>query len=445
NIADVQLYPEDPKKITFTYNTVYFLAEIYAGGFQIMPEYFYDPKGLMRSFSVKELISNGSKYLQDPKIQEFATDMNSEKHMRNKDAISGSGPYHLENWIPHQRLILKKKNKYWGDSLAEKAPYLAAWPDELDFSTISDYSGSVVALKAGNLDVIYSIKPKDFVELQKNTDITRKFNIYTPPSLSYTYIGMNTHSKLFSGKRTRQAFAHLADVDRYIQTVYYGLAQRIIGPVHPTNRSYNTDLAVYDYNIEQAKAMLAEDGWSDSNGDGILDKVIDGVHTEFKVKMTINSESELRKSIALMFQESARKAGIEVTLEAQEWNTFLGNLKKHNRDLFISAWVQTPIDNDLKQILHSSSASAGGDNYVNFTNPRLDSLIDAIRVELNDDKRALLFKKAQVILHEECPFIYLFAPTERIAIVKKYTNAEASSMRPGFNASQFRIVDKQGN
>ncbi|MFI5149730.1 MAG: ABC transporter substrate-binding protein [Bacteroidia bacterium] len=438
NIGDIQLYPDDPKKLTITYNTVYFLAEIGAGGFQIIPEYAYDPKGLMKDYSMKELLTNANKYLQDPKIQEFATDMNSEKRMRDKNFICGSGAYELENWTSHQRLTLKKKKSYWGDALAEKVPYLAAGPDQLVFNTIGDMTAAVVALKAGNLDVIYSIKPKDFVELRKNPAVTEKFNIATPPMLSYTYIGMNTKSKLFNTKKTRQAFSHLADVDRYIETVYYGLAQKVIGPVHPSNRCYNKDITAYDFNIDKAKALLAEDGWKDSNGDGVLDKMIDGVHTEFKVKLTTNSESELRKSIALMFQEAARKAGIEVTVDAQEWSTFLSNLKKHNLDLFISAWVQTPVDNDLKQILHGVSAGPGGDNYASFTNNLNDSLIDAIRVELDDDKRAALYKKLQVVLHEEAPFIYLFSPTERMAFSKKFTNAEASSMRPGFNASQFR-------
>jgi peptide/nickel transport system substrate-binding protein len=442
NISDIQLYPEDPKKVTFTFDTVYFLAEVGCGGFQILPEYAYDPKGLMKEFSVKELMKNGSKYQNDPKIQEFATDMNSEKRMRDKDFISGSGAYQLQEWIPHQRITLKKKKNYWGDSLAETVPYLAGNPGQIVFSTISDYTAAVVALKAGNLDVLYSIKPKDFIELKKNPKIMDKFNIYTPASLSYSYIGMNTHSKLFSSKKVRQAFCHMADVDRYIQTVYYGLAQRVVGPVHPSRtKSYASDIPLYDFNIDKAKAMLAEEGWKDTNGDGVVDKVIDGVRTEFNVKLTINSESELRKSIALMFQEDARKAGIGVSVESEQWSTFIGNLKKHDMDLFISAWVQTPTDNDLKQIFHSSSAVTGGDNYASFTNHLTDSLMDAIRVELDDNKRADLYKKFQAVLHDESPYIFLFAPTERMAFSKKFGNAVGSSMRPGFNAAEFTLKE----
>ncbi|HEV7231301.1 MAG TPA: ABC transporter substrate-binding protein [Bacteroidia bacterium] len=443
-ISDLKLYPEDPLKLTFVCDTAYFMAEAGCGGFQIIPEYAYDPKGLMRGFTVSQVCKHGASIADDPKIQEFATDMNSEKRMRDKNFMSGSGPYKLDEWVPNQRLTLKKKENYWGDQFAEQMPFFGAYPEKLVFNTINDYSAAVVALKAGNLDVLYSIKPKDFVELKDNEAFKKKFNIYTPAMLAYYYIGMNTQSPLLRGTKTRQALSHIADVDKYIQTVYYGLAERIVGPVHPgMKKTYNSDIPLYKFDLDKAKQLLAEDGWKDSNGDGILDKVIDGKHTEFKVTMAINAGNELRKSIALMFQEDARKVGIEVNVVTQEWNTYIGNLKKHHSEMFISAWQQAPVPLDLKQVWHSSAAVENGDNYAAFVNHSCDSIIDAIRTELNEDKRNLLFKKLQVITHEAAPFIFLFSPTERIAVSRKFTNVVGSVMRPGFHACEFKLEESK--
>jgi peptide/nickel transport system substrate-binding protein len=437
-ISDLRLYPEDPLKFTFLCDSVYFAIEAGCGGFQIMPEYFFDPKGLLKDYTVHQLCKNAAAVAHDEKIEAFATEMNSEKYLRDKNYMSGSGPYKLVEWTPHQRIVLQKKAKYWGDTLASTMPFFQSYPDRLIFNTINDYSAAVVALKAGNLDVLYTIKPKDFAELRESADFKSKFNIYTPPQLAYYYIGLNTKSKLLQGKKTRQALSHIADVDKYIKTVYYGLAQRVVGPVHPAmKKAYNAALPLYDFNLDKARTLLAEDGWADSNGDGTLDKLIDGKRTEFKIRFTYNAGNELRKSIALMFQEEARKVGVGVDVVAEEWNTYISNLKKRKCEMFISAWQQAPVGLDLKQVWHSSAAVSGGDNYAAFTNTTCDSLIDAMRIELNEDKRNAMLQQLQVITHEEAPYIFLFCQTERIAVSKKFSNVVPSAMRPGFHASEF--------
>jgi ABC-type transport system substrate-binding protein len=442
-ISDFKLYPEDPKKLTFICDSLYFLVETGCGGFQIMPEYFYDPNGWMKNYKVQDLIRNGQAFKNDSNIIKFANDMSSEKRLREGKSISGSGPYNLESWTPNKQLVLKKKPTYWGDSLAETIPYLGAYPLKLIYRTINDQISAVEALKAGDLDVIYSVLPKAFVELKKNPGITEKFNVYTPELLSYYFIGMNCKSKLLRSVKTRLALTYLCDVDKIIETVYYGLAKRITGPILSSDKKdYNSDLMPYPFDPQKARTLLSEDGWKDTNGDGILDKVIDGEKTEFKISFTINSGSATRKAMGLIFMEEARKAGIKVNLVEQELNTYLSNLKKHQVEMFISAWIASPVGNDLTQIWKSDAAVPGGNNFANFTNPQCDSLLDAIRIELDDNKRAVLNKRFQVLIHEQVPFIFMYTPTERLAISKKFTNAEPSVMRPGFCPSLFKLAGK---
>ncbi len=442
-ISDFKLYPEDPRKLTFLCDSLYFLVETGCGGFQIMPEYFYDPNGWMKNYNVHDLIRNGQAFKNDSNIIKFANDMSSEKRLREGKFISGSGPYNLESWTPNKQLVLKKKTSYWGDSLAETIPYMGAYPLKLIYSTINDQISAVEALKAGDLDVIYSVLPKAFMELKKNPGITEKFNLYTPELLSYYFIGMNCKSKLLRSVKTRIALTYLCDVDKIIETVYYGLAKRITGPILSSDKKdYNTDLSPYPFDPQKARTLLSEDGWKDTNGDGILDKVIDGEKTEFTISFTINSGSATRKAIGLIFMEEARKAGIKVNLVEQELNIYLNNLKKHQVEMFISAWIASPVGNDLTQIWKSDAAVPGGNNFANFTDPRCDSLLDAARIELDDNKRAILHKRFQVLIHEQAPFIFMYTPTERLAISKKFTNAEPSVMRPGFCPSLFKLAGK---
>ena len=443
-IEDFIQDPANPNKFTLLCKETYILAEPSSGDYGVLPEYFYDPKGLMKDFTIKQLDNEKDKIANDPKINDFATDFNSEKRQREKDFISGSGAYKLVEWITGQQIVLEKKKNWWGDALKESNCYFEANATKLIYRTVNDMTSAIVSLKAGNLDVMYGIKPKDFVELPNSEKIKQNFILHKPSQLAYTYFGLNQKYPKFADKKTRQALAHLVDVDKMIQTVYYGLAERIVGFVHPTNKkNINTNLKPYDFNPEKAKQLLAEAGWKDTNGDGILDKIIEGKREEFTIIFIVNAGNDMRKSIALMFQEEARKVGIQVDVNAQDWGVYLENLKKHDFQMYFGSWIADPVPNDPKQIYHSESARDGGSNYVSYGNPKSDAIIDSIRVELDEEKRATLYKKLQEILYDEVSYIYLFAPTERIAIHNRFSNAYTTVKRPGYWEAGFQLAGQE--
>jgi peptide/nickel transport system substrate-binding protein len=437
-IEDIQIDPADPKKFSLTCNSVYILAETSSGDYGVLPEYFYDPKGLMKGFTIPQMNKDKDQLANDPKINDFANDFNSEKRMREPEFICGCGAYKFVEWKTGQRIVLEKKKNWWGESLVNVNCYFEAFPNKVIYQTINDQTSALVSLKAGNLDVMYGIKPKDYVELTTNEKVKQNFNLQTPPSLQYTYLGINTKLPKFKDKRTRQALAHLVDVDKMIHVVVYDLAERVTGFVHPSmKKNYNSDLKPYTYDVALAKKLLADAGWKDSNGDGTLDMMIDGERVDLTIKFTVNAGNDSRKQVALMFQEEARKVGIQVDVIPQEWSVYLEKQKKHEFEMFYGAWIATPTPNDPKQIYHSESAN-NGSNYVSFGTPESDAIIDSIRVELDEEKRAVLYKKLQAILYEEVPYIYLWAPTEKMAISKKFTNTETSLMRPGFWPCGFK-------
>ncbi len=438
-VSEVVCYPEAPRKITIICNSVYFLSESVCGSLLIMPEYFYDPKGLMRKYSVGQLRKEGQKLATEAGIKEFADDMNSELRMRDKDHISGSGPYQLTSWIANQRLTLTKKKAYWGDQISIDVPLLVSSPDKLIYITIKDQNSALSALKSGDLDVLMALNPKDYMELQKDESFKKRFHLYSAMNLAYSCICLNTKCRLLSGKKTRQAMCMLTDINRMIETLYYGQATRLVGPIHPSDvKNYNSSIPLYEFDPGKAKALLKEDGWEDADGDGILEKLIDGEKKKFEINFTINAEGELRKYQATILQEDARKVGIKINIVPQEWNTLSANMRKHNLDMFSNAWVLSPSGDDLKQLFHSESALPDGDNFVNFSNPVCDSLLTAITTELNEEKRAELLKQVQLIIHEEAPFIFLFSPAKQMAISRRFRNTEVTVLNPGFNPAWFK-------
>jgi peptide/nickel transport system substrate-binding protein len=231
----------------------------------------------------------------------------------------------------------------------------------------------------------------------------------------------------------------LVDVNKIIDVIQYNLAERVNGFMHPSKKIfYNDTITHYDYNIEKARQLLADAGWSDSNGNGTIDKMIDGQLTEFNITFTYNNGNDSRRDAALIFKEAAREVGINVDVVPQEWSIYIDNQKKHDFEMFYGAWISGVGESDPKQIFHTESIN-GGSNYGFFGNAESDAIIDALRGELDINKRAVYYKQLQAIIHDEVPYIFLFAPLERIAISKKFEEVKTTPLRPGYQEETFRF------
>lgn len=439
-IKDIKLYNEDPLKFTIVADQVYIRAEYTSGAeVPIIPEYAYDPKGLLKKFKLSDFSDTTSKAATDPDVLAFADQFNSEKYQREKGFVVGSGAYEMVEWKTGQNITLKKKENWWGDKLKSQNMFFEANAPKIIYQTINDQTTALVALKAKNIDAMYGIKAKDFVDLPKSEKFTEYFNGIAAPFLAYSYIGINTRKPQFSSKKTRQALAHVLDVDNIIKTIQYGYGERITGPISPTKKAdYDATLVAYDFNLEKAKLMLKEDGWADSDGDGILDKEVNGDVVSFKVDFSVNAGNDERKSAALMMKEEARKLGIEINVVAQEWSIYLDNLKQHKFDMYYGSWVGEYAPEDHSQIFATESANSGS-NYTYFGNSETDKMIGEIKIEMDQATRSEMYKKFQRLLYEDCSYLFIMTPKNKIAISKRFDNAYESGMYPGFWPAGFII------
>ena len=199
-----------------------------------------------------------------------------------------------------------------------------------------------------------------------------------------------------------------------------------------------TKLSLF-HDLEKAKQLLAEAGWKDTDGDGILDKEIGGKRVPFKCEFLINAGNETRKNIALLLKEEAKKVGVEIDVRSLEWSSYLEKIKKHDIDIYYQAWVSpVPSPPDLKQIWHTSAYEGGG-NYIGFgfETPESDKLIEQTRTELDEKKRNELYKKFQELLYEEMPCIFLVTGKNKIAIHKRFRGVEVSAIYPGYRLNTF--------
>lgn len=432
-VAHIEIDPDNPKRFTFYTNRMHYAAEFSSGGIlHILPEYIYDKDQMMRNYSLAELSDEDelAKIRDNKDLIAFANEFNGENYQREKGFVSGCGPYTFDNWTTGQRIILKKKDNWWGEAYANEKGFENE-PDRLIYEIVNDKVTAVTAMKDEQLDLMRSVEFKDFDELKDSKEFNEKYFMFNEDYLSYTYIGVNMRHPILSDKKVRQALAHCVNVPQIVDLLLYGYGKPIASFVHPSKPHYNDTLEAYTFNLDIAKTLLTEAGWADTDNDGVLDKNINGKITPLKLTIKYNSGNATRERVCLMLKENAKKLGIEIEIVVKEWTVYLDECTNHDFELYVLGWVQEAILDDPKQLFHTDSYNRGS-NYPGFGNAYTDQLIETLREEMDTEKRTALFKELQAIVHDEVPYILLYTPDNLIAIHKRFGNATSYIARPGY-------------
>lgn len=440
-IKDVEVDESNPKKFKVITDEFYMAAAYTCGAFYVFPQYKYDPKGLMTDFKLSDLTNaDNVKELEknEPKLQEFATEFQSTEFAHDPALIGGSGPYKLSEWTIGKSLVLTKKENWWGNKLAKKYPLLTAYPSKIIAEPIPDEATAITKLKDGAFDAMNEISPEAFMALKENELAKKQFNFFTPELMQYYFFVLNNKNPKLEDKRVRKALTHLLNKDKAIETVMLGMGKKTDGPFHPTKPYYNKSLKPIAFNVESAKSLLAEAGWKDTDSNGTVDKVINGQKTELDLTVFV-TKNPIGKETALIWKEDAKKAGVNLEVVEKDFRQLIGNeIRKREFDISVYAIGQSATVDDPYQRWHSSNNTPDGSNHCGFENEEADKLIVEIRETKDPAKRNEKYMRFQEIIYDECPVIFLFAPTERIVINKKY-DTKATLRRPGFFANLFKL------
>ena len=323
-----------------------------------------------------------------------------------------AGPYTLFEWKPGARVNLRANPSYF-----DGKPYI----DQIVYRVIPDLTTMFLELKAGKLDSLGSLTPQQY-RFQTNTPEFRKeFTIFPSPSFSYTYLGYNLKSPLFSDKRVRQALAHAINKEDIIKGALLGLGDPTIGPYQPGTWVYNTHIQPYTHSLEQAKALLAQAGWQQGQ-DGVLRNA---KGEPFSFTLLVNQGNEIRIKTAVILQSQLKALGIDVNIRTVEWAAFLQQFVNPGFfDAVILAWT-IPLDPDGYDVWHSTRAG-GGLNFISFKNEEADKLLEEGRTTFDRDKRKRVYDRFQEVLHEEQPYCFLYVPHRLTVIQNRFKGLETA-------------------
>jgi peptide/nickel transport system substrate-binding protein len=337
----------------------------------------------------------------------------------------GTGPYKFKEWVTGEKIVLVSNPEYY-----EGRPYI----DGYIMRIIPDTATMFLELRANGIDQM-GLTPLQYTRQTETPLFKKNYNKYRYLSFSYTFMGYNLKNPLFTDKRVRQALAHAIDKDAIISGVLLGLGKPATGPLKPGTWAYNPNVHVYPYDPAKAKALLAESGWQDTNGDGILDK--DG--QPFRFELITNQGNEVRGKCAEIIQENLAKIGIDMKIRIVEWAAFVNNfINKRRFDATILGWT-IPMDPDLYDVWHSSKTKPEELNFISFANTEVDDLLEKGRSTFDQKERKKCYDRIQEILAEEQPYNFLYVPDALPIIHARFRGIEPAPIGIGYNFIKWYV------
>lgn len=308
----------------------------------------------------------------------------------------GTGPYRFKEWKTGQKIVLVSNTDYF-----EGRPYL----DGRVMRIIPDMATMFLELRARGIDTM-GLTPLQYTRQTETRYFRTHFRKYRYLSFAYTYMGFNLQNPMFSDKRVRQALAHAVDKGELIDGILLGLGKESTGPFKPGTWQYNPDVRRYPSDPKRALQLLAEAGWRDTDGDGVLDR--NGQRFEFE--LLVNQGNEVRAKTAEIVQRRLAELGISVKIRVIEWAAFIKEfINKRRFDAVILGWT-IPMDPDLYDVWHSSKTGPSELNFVSYRNAEVDDLLERGRSTFDRAERKRCYDRIQEILAEDQPYIFLYVP-----------------------------------
>jgi len=292
----------------------------------------------------------------------------------------GSGPYQLKEWRKDDQLVLEPFEDYFGEE--------AKW-EEVVFRVIPEDSTRVSELLTGGVDIAVNIPPTDIERIEAEDSVS----IATSPSQRVMLLALRTEGDYpTADPKVREAIDLAIDKEAIVDSLLEGYGTPTRTRVTPGNVGANEDL--YDtqvYDPERAKELLAEAGYED------------GVNITFSASSGRYLKD--RESVELM-QAMLEEVGITAELEMMEWSAFSARYAdKDFEDMFFIAYGNSMFDASLALQRLTKEQAAGETDY---DNPETEQLLQDAMSNMDPEEREAQYHKAQEIIAEERPQIYLY-------------------------------------
>ncbi len=313
---------------------------------------------------------------------------------------------------------------------------------EIIFKIIPDEYSLITQLKKGEIDLIEDVSSEKVKELAENNNL----NIGSIKGRDYDYVGwnhidpiayskkQNKPNKYFASAKTRKALSLSINRAEIFQSIIGKHGEIYDSPISPIFRQYfDSSLSKTEYNPALAKKILQEEGWKDSDGDGILEKN----NQKFSFKIYSNAGNSIRQYAGTIIKNNLKEVGIDADVVFVEKNELVDGLLSRKYDAWISGWsIEIPLKLDT---YWSSNPEKAMLNFSGFSNQELDKIFDEIKPAESEEKKTAAYKRVSEIFKENEPVTMLFWTNNIIGYNKRIKNIKFSPLGLFSNAREWRI------
>ena len=307
---------------------------------------------------------------------------------------NGTGPFRLERYDIGETILLGRNENYHLGP-----PFL----DEVEFIL----SGGDPMLMYENDEIhVTGLGLADLERVQDPSNPLRTELATAPPGFAVSFIGMNLEQPPFDDVKFRQALNYAVNKKEIATTALSDLVVPAIGVIPPGFPSYNPDLRGYGYDPDKAKRLLSESRYGADPAS--IPRITLSIAGNFGASVGLDMEVMLRS-----WQETL---GVEVEIQQTEWATFLQDVHQRRFQMFALAWsADYPDPQDFLDIMfHTDSAN----NWGNYNNREVDSLLEKARVEPDQTARFQQYNLIEQLIVDDAPWVPLWHSTERKVLVK---------------------------
>jgi peptide/nickel transport system substrate-binding protein len=330
------------------------------------------------------------------------------------------GPFRIAGHTPQQQITLERNPGYWG------APLPAL--DRVVFRIAPSEQSLVNQLLAGDIDMLPSLPPADLDRVRAHPGI--EMVIYD--DRSYTHICWNTADPRLADPAVRRALTAAIDRRTLIDVVYGGFGRPGVGPILSSFWAFDDGLEPLPHDPGAARAGLAAAGWSDSDGDGVLDRSGE----PFTIELLAAAENELRQDIALLVQADLARVGVRVEPRFVEWGTLVAAVGAGEFDAMVNRWEE-PTQIDLEGLWRTAVLGEPTFNFGRYSNAEVDRLLDEVAGLADFAAQRPIYHRIQRLVVADQPYTFLVENTRLTALASRIRGAEINSATPYFNLEEW--------
>ncbi len=365
-------------------------------------------------------------------------------HPLSASAPLANGPFRVTKWEKNARLVLEPNPSFGGDA-ADRARLR-----RVIFKVLPEYATRLVELENGAIDVMESVLVADADKLSREHP---EIKLYRRGWRFMDYVAWNSLDPadtkarvartepgkpldldavaghpLFADRAVRRALAKAIDVDKLIadvltsRTTGEAYGRPAIGTITPALcGAHNDAVKRLPHAPDEARAELAELGWRDTDGDGVLDKG----GRPFRFTMLVNSGNARREKSAVLVQSMLRKVGVDMQVEKVESNTFFERLRKKDFDAALAGWSAA--------LFIDPTSMWGRDSAFNFTsyrNPAAGAIIEQGLAATDPEVANARWRDLQATIYEDQPYAFLYWMDDLVAVHSRFEDVSVDILSP---------------